>query len=132
LEQINNTVKTKVTRVSGLIKTKPVGGPPQPDFINGVAEIETSLLPQKLLCVLQDIESDLGRERVIKWGARTMDLDILFYGNEVINDTNLKIPHPLLHLREFVLEPLSELAPKLIHPEFDKSVEELLRALKMK
>lgn len=132
MEQVNNTVETKVTRVSGLIKTKPVGGPPQPDFINGVAEIETSLLPQKLLCVLQDIESNLGRKRVIKWGARTMDLDILFYGNEVINDTNLKIPHPLLHLREFVLEPLSELAPKLIHPEFDKSVEELLRTLKMK
>lgn len=101
--------KVKVKRISSIYETKPVGGPPQEDFLNGVFEIETSLSPFMLLEELQKIEKYLGRKRSVKNGPRTIDLDILLFGNKKIDTKELKIPHPRMHKREFVLRGLREL-----------------------
>ncbi len=118
-----------VTKISPLYETKPVGGPPQPDYINAALEINTQLHPGQLLDRLHEIENDLGRERTVKWGPRTIDLDILLYGNEVVDNERLTIPHPLMHEREFALAPLSEIAPNVEHPILRKTIRELLNNL---
>lgn len=101
-----------------------------PDYINGVARVETNLAPQVLLSRLQEIESKLGRVRTgEKWEPRTIDLDILFYGDEIIDLPDLKIPHPELHKRLFVLNPLCDIAPDLIHPAIKKSVKEMKKGV---
>lgn len=115
-----------IVTVSSLYETEPVGKEDQPDFINCVAEIDTDLAPHDFLERLNVVEEKLGRVRDEKWGPRTIDLDIIFYGDQVINDNDLEIPHPRAHLRRFVLEPLCEIAPKFIHPKFNLPVEELL------
>jgi 2-amino-4-hydroxy-6-hydroxymethyldihydropteridine diphosphokinase len=101
-------------------------------FANSVIEIETELPSADLLKKLLAIEEEMGRKRVKgkKWGSRVVDLDILFYDNEIVNKRNLKIPHPRLQERRFVLLPLSELAPQLIHPSLNQSVSELLATVK--
>ncbi|UCH12220.1 MAG: 2-amino-4-hydroxy-6-hydroxymethyldihydropteridine diphosphokinase [Candidatus Omnitrophota bacterium] len=99
----------EVTRVSSLIETEPEGGPPQNKFLNGAIEIKTKLLPHELLKQLKRIEEELGRVKTIKNGPRTIDLDILLYGDEKINSPDLKIPHPRMYKREFVMRPLKEL-----------------------
>ncbi len=99
----------EVTRVSSLIETEPEGGPPQNKFLNGAIEIKTKLPPHELLKQLKRIEKELGRVKTIKNGPRPIDLDILFYGDEKINSSHLKIPHPRMHKREFVMRPLKEL-----------------------
>lgn len=129
IKMLNEERQVNVTKISTMIATKPVGGPPQPDYLNAAVEIETSLLPDELLHTLQGIELELGRERVTKWGPRTIDLDILFYGDVVVNSEHLTIPHHLLHLRRFVLEPLVEIAQDLRHPHFDKTILELFEDL---
>ncbi len=96
-------------RVSAIYETDPVGGIAQRKFLNGVMEIETSLPPKSLLKELNFIEEALGRERIVKNGPRAMDLDILYYGDEIINDDELVIPHPRINEREFVLRGLREL-----------------------
>ena len=98
-------------------------------FINGVFLLETGQAPRELLETLLKIESRLGRERTIKWGPRTIDLDILFYDDRVIREVDLVIPHPELEKRRFVLDPLSEIAPDLIHPVIKKTITELKEAL---
>ena len=98
-------------------------------FINGVFLLETGQAPRELLETLLKIESRLGRERTIKWGPRTIDLDILFYDDRVIREVDLVIPHPELEKRRFVLDPLSEIAPDLIHPVIGKKITELKEAL---
>lgn len=98
-------------------------------FINGVFLLETGQAPRELLETLLKIESRLGRERTIKWGPRTMDLDILFFDDRVIREVDLVIPHPELEKRRFVLDPLSEIAPDLIHPVIEKTIRELKDAL---
>ena len=105
-----------VVAVSTLRETDPVGVTDQPRFLNGVAALETELAPRELLDVLLAVERRLGRERRERWGPRTIDLDLLLYGDEVIDEAGLTIPHPRLHERRFVLEPLAELAPKLVVP----------------
>ena len=105
-----------VAAVSTLRETDPVGFTDQPRFLNGVAALETELAPRELLDVLLAVERRLGRERGKRWGPRTIDLDLLLYGDEVIDETGLTIPHPRLHERRFVLEPLADLAPKLVVP----------------
>ncbi|HSE84073.1 MAG TPA: 2-amino-4-hydroxy-6-hydroxymethyldihydropteridine diphosphokinase [Thermodesulfobacteriota bacterium] len=115
--------------ISSIYETEPVGNEDQPNFINCAVKIETDLSPYDLLSSLQSIEDNLGRERVQKLGPRTIDLDILFYNNLVIESDELIIPHPSAHLRRFVLEPLSEIAPYLIHPVLKVSISNLLEGL---
>jgi 2-amino-4-hydroxy-6-hydroxymethyldihydropteridine diphosphokinase len=99
----------QVRQVAGYYRTKPIG-PPQPDYLNSAVTITTSLSPWGLLAVLQSIENNSGRERRVHWGARTLDLDLLLYGQWYINTPNLQVPHPYLADRAFVLVPLAEIA----------------------
>lgn len=99
----------KVTRLSSIIETDPVGGPPQGLFLNAAAKAETALSPREVLNVIGRIESALGRVRTVKDGPRTIDIDILTYDNYQINEPDLVIPHPRMHDRDFVMRPLQEL-----------------------
>jgi 2-amino-4-hydroxy-6-hydroxymethyldihydropteridine diphosphokinase len=106
-----------VVAVSGYFQTKPVGAAAGRGFLNAAAEIETPLRPLELLDLLQSIETELGRTRTVRWGPRTLDLDLLFYGSEIIDLPRLVVPHPAVWYRRFVLDPLVEIAPRFIHPE---------------
>ena len=117
-----------VVAVSPLRETDPVGVTEQPRFLNGVAALETELSPRELLDVLLAVERRLGRERRERWGPRTIDLDLLLYGDEAIDEDGLTVPHPRLHERRFVLEALAELAPTLVIPGLGR-VEDLLAEL---
>ncbi len=112
---------------SSFYETAPIGIENQDWFINSVIKIKTTLLPLNLLDNLLAIEGKMGRVRRIKWGPRIIDLDLLFYEDLIITETNLKVPHPELHKRKFVLEPLKEIAPKLLHPVLKKTIEELAK-----
>ena len=103
-------------------ETAPWGVTDQPDFLNLVISIQTRLEPLQILEITQSIENQLGRVRKEKWGARLIDIDILFYGNEIIDEPNLKIPHPLLQERDFALSPLAEIAPNFVHPVLGETV----------
>ena len=117
-----------VVSVSSLRETEPWGPVEQPRFLNGAVEVETSLEPRELLGVLLDIERRLGRVREERFGPRTIDLDLLLYGEAVIDEPGLVVPHPRLYERAFALEPLHELAPELVVPGRG-SVADLLAAL---
>ncbi len=119
----------QVKRVSSFFCTEPVGHTDQEDFINAVVELETDLSPLALLAACHVVEDALGRSRLVHWGPRTIDLDILLYGDEVIDTAELSVPHPLMATRRFVLVPLCEIAPKAVHPTSLKSVDQLLREL---
>jgi len=101
----------EVIRSSRVYETEPVGGPAQPDFLNAVIEIETSLSPRELLAVCQHVEQSLHRVRQVRWGPRTIDVDILTFGEETVDEPDLQVPHPRMHERGFVLAPLLELDP---------------------
>ncbi|MDO9516409.1 MAG: 2-amino-4-hydroxy-6-hydroxymethyldihydropteridine diphosphokinase [Syntrophales bacterium] len=118
-----------VLRCSSLYRTQPVGFEEQDWFVNGVIEVRTALGPRPLMDALLGVEDKMGRVRNGKWGPRIIDIDILFYGQTVINEKNLVIPHPRLHKRRFVLVPLDEIAPHAIHPGFGVSVRGLLDRL---
>ncbi|HMK44948.1 MAG TPA: 2-amino-4-hydroxy-6-hydroxymethyldihydropteridine diphosphokinase [Dissulfurispiraceae bacterium] len=115
---------------SSLIETEPWGLSDQPRFINGAVAIRTGLSPEELLQVLKSIEAAMFRQHGEKWGPRFIDLDILLYGDVVLNTAQLVIPHPLLHNRGFALEPLAEIAPDTVHPVFEKTIGKLLEVLK--
>ncbi|MFZ5468716.1 MAG: 2-amino-4-hydroxy-6-hydroxymethyldihydropteridine diphosphokinase [Myxococcota bacterium] len=117
-----------VLSCSSLYDSAPVG-PPQPRYLNAVVELECALSPQRLLTILKQIETDLGRTPAGRWAPRTVDLDILLWEGRVVADVNLQIPHLELHKRRFALEPLCELAPAAHHPLLGASVGELLAAL---
>lgn len=104
----------------------------QEDFLNGVVEIETILEAEELMDVLLGIEANLDRKRTIKWGPRTIDLDIIIYDSVVSSNEKVILPHPRMHEREFVLKPLSEIAPYLMHPVLNKRVFTLLEELEKK
>lgn len=125
-EALSKTPGIRLLRASQVYETSPQGGPPQGKFLNAVWEIETSLMPRELLKKLLTIERNLGRERKIKNGPRTIDLDIIFYGGLVVYQDDLTIPHPRLSERWFVLKPLWDLASDFVHPISGKSVCELL------
>lgn len=133
LEKISALPKTRIVKSSSLYESEPLGDATT-WFVNAVIEIETEFTADQLLKQLQAIETTMGRKRVKgkKWGSRIIDLDILLFGKEVIDKRNLKIPHPEIQNRRFVLIPLSELAPQLIHPKLNVSVNELLTSLKDK
>jgi 2-amino-4-hydroxy-6-hydroxymethyldihydropteridine diphosphokinase len=114
---------------SSLYQTASWGKHDQPDFINQVIELSTSLNPADLLKGVLEIENIFGRQRLEKWGSRTIDIDILLFEDQVINSQDLIIPHPYLSVRRFSLMPLSEIAPDLIHPISKKSITELLLEL---
>jgi 2-amino-4-hydroxy-6-hydroxymethyldihydropteridine diphosphokinase len=118
----------EVLAVSGLRETEPVGVVDQPPFLNGVVRIETTLSPRALLDLLLEIERTLGRVRGERWGPRTVDLDLLAYGSERIDEPGLRVPHPRLHERRFALEPLAELDPDLDVPGLGR-VSDALAAL---
>ena len=108
--------QTELLRASSLYDTEPVGDVDQPNFLNAVAQVDTDLAPRQLLWNLMLIEKRLGRERTRPWGPRTIDLDLLLYGDEVIEEDDLRVPHPEMIRRAFVLVPLVELDPILVHP----------------
>jgi 2-amino-4-hydroxy-6-hydroxymethyldihydropteridine diphosphokinase len=116
VELLAATAGIEVVAVSALSETDPVGRLDQPRFLNGVAELDTTLGPRELLATLLDVERELGRERRERWGPRTIDLDLLLYGPEQIDEPGLTVPHPRLHERRFALEPLAELDPDLDVP----------------
>lgn len=119
----------RVLTVSSFYRTEPVPVSDQAWFINGVVLARTALGPKGLLTLLQQIEEGFGRTREIRWGPRTLDLDILLFGNLVLALPELQIPHPRLHERRFVLEPACEVAPDWVHPTLGHSMRELLRRL---
>jgi 2-amino-4-hydroxy-6-hydroxymethyldihydropteridine diphosphokinase len=121
-----NTRAGKIIRESNIYETAPWGAPDQPSFFNQVIQIESKLAPEPLLNELLYIENNMGRVRQLKWEPRIIDIDILFYHQEVIQTTVLTIPHPHLQERKFTLIPLDELAPSLFHPVLRKSIKELL------
>lgn len=120
----------KILKTSSVYRTESWGKTDLPEYLNQVLQIDSELPPQELLRQLQDMEIRLERKREEKWGSRTIDIDILFYGEEQINEPNLIVPHPLLQERRFVLEPLMEIAPSLEHPVFGKTIVQLYTELK--
>ena len=115
----------EVVKTSSFICTEPYGVTDQPQFLNGVCEVRTSLEPLELLHTLLDIEQEMGRVRLRHWGERNIDLDLLLYEDVVMDTPELKLPHPDMQNRDFVLLPLAEIAPELVHPILQKSIEEL-------
>lgn len=115
----------KVEKRSSMIETEPWGAEDQPKFINMAVEIETDLEPVELLSLLKKIECEIGRRPAERWGPRIIDLDILLYDDLIIKMPKLEIPHPHIAEREFVLKPLSEIAPDKIHPVLKKSIKDL-------
>jgi 2-amino-4-hydroxy-6-hydroxymethyldihydropteridine diphosphokinase len=131
VERIAKLPGTRVLRASSLYESEPLGDA-RTWFVNSVIEIETEFPPGQLLKKLKAIEEAMGRKRVKgkRWGSRVIDLDILLADQEIIDHRSLKVPHPELHKRRFVLMPLAELAPHVIHPQLGQSVSTLLATLK--
>ncbi|MCB7092610.1 2-amino-4-hydroxy-6-hydroxymethyldihydropteridine diphosphokinase [Enterocloster bolteae] len=126
VDGIKKLRECRAGRVSGFIETPPYGVTDQADFLNGCMEIQTLLTPEELLDALHEIEAAAGRERIIHWGPRTLDLDILFYDDLVYESEHLCIPHAEMHKRDFVLKPLAEIAPYKRHPIYGETAAEML------
>lgn len=130
IDSIYDDDNCRVNAVSNFIETKPYGPVEQDDFLNGCIEIETLYSPEQLLCKIHEIEANAGRTREVHWGPRTLDIDIIFYGNQIIDTPDLKVPHIEMHKRLFVLEPLNQMNPYMVHPVYKKTVSQLLEDLK--
>ncbi len=129
IHALSKTEGIILQKISSVYKTDPVGYEAQAQFLNGVAAIQTHLPPLSLLHILKDIETAIGRQHRIRWGPREIDLDILVYGDLCLQTEKLVIPHPEMHLRHFVLVPLAEIAPDLVHPVFQETIHALLENL---
>ncbi|HVP13353.1 MAG TPA: 2-amino-4-hydroxy-6-hydroxymethyldihydropteridine diphosphokinase [Phycisphaerae bacterium] len=130
LNALQTTREVEVVKVSKLYETEPVGGPAdQPLYINAAAYIKTSMTPERLLGLCLAIEKSLGRKRGVHWGPRTIDLDLLCYDQEIVVSPELTLPHPMMHERRFVMEPLAEIAPRLMHPVLEQTAREILDSL---
>lgn len=130
IELIGKLENTEVIKTSTILETEPFGYLEQDNFLNACLEVKTLMTAQEFLKSILKIELDMGRVREIKWGPRIIDIDILFYDNEIIGEDNLSVPHPWICEREFVLDPLSEIAPNYIHPLEKKTISML--AIKLK
>jgi 2-amino-4-hydroxy-6-hydroxymethyldihydropteridine diphosphokinase len=120
----------KVIRFSPLIETAPVGGPSNaPPFLNGAVQIETSLGARNLMTELLAIETSLGRQRRDRWEPRIIDLDLLLFGDKILSGDDLLVPHPMMHQRQFVLEPLALIAPDVVHPTLQMTIQGLLESI---
>ena len=124
LDQLGNVVA-----VSSFYETEPVEVTTQPWFLNCAVKLETEKMPKQLLKGILDVEQEMGRKRTQNKGPRNIDIDILLFGNSVVETKGLTIPHPALHERRFVLQPLAEIAPEMRHPVFKKTIREMLDAL---
>ncbi len=129
VEDLARLEGVSLRRASSLWASAPVG-PPQPEFRNAAVTLETRRTPESLLAALLEVERAHGRVRAERWGPRLLDLDILLWGDRVVDVPGLHIPHPELHRRRFALEPLAELAPEARHPVLQKTVAELLTAVR--
>jgi dihydroneopterin aldolase / 2-amino-4-hydroxy-6-hydroxymethyldihydropteridine diphosphokinase len=129
LDELDKCEGTAVSAVSETLKSKPLGPGNQASYLNAAAKLQTTLSADELLKSLQMVETLLGRDRKVKWGPRTIDLDLLLYGNEIIDSSELTVPHSQMHLRSFVLKGMCELAGDLIHPVLKKPMKELNKRL---
>jgi len=130
IEMIDNISGCRITAQSDFYRTAPVGVEGHDWYVNAAISLETDISAHQLLDNLLNIEASLGRERRQKWDPRTIDLDILLFGQEVTEEEDLTVPHPLMHLRKFVLVPMVQLAPNLVHPVLGNTMLELLHKLK--
>jgi 2-amino-4-hydroxy-6-hydroxymethyldihydropteridine diphosphokinase len=130
IQELRAIPGVRVVQMAPIYDTEPMGGPPQPNFLNTVVELETGQVPGDLLAQLKRLEQKLGRRRSTqRWGPRVIDLDILLYDDRVVNEPQLAIPHPRMHERRFVLEPLALLAPDVVHPVLHRTITQLLAQL---
>jgi 2-amino-4-hydroxy-6-hydroxymethyldihydropteridine diphosphokinase len=129
IAKLEQSQEIEIRGTSSVYETEPVGHKEQPCFLNAVLELNTALEPVNLLEHLLGIENQMGRKRDRARGPRNIDLDLLLYDDVVINSDELTLPHPRMHQRRFVLVPLAEIAPKVVHPSLKKTVEELLEQL---
>ncbi len=129
IERVNNISGCRLTAQSDFFRTEPVGVEGHDWYVNGVISIEADIPAPQLLNSLLAVEAGLGRERKKKWDPRTIDLDILLFGQDIIDENDLTIPHPLMHSRKFVLVPMVQLRSDLVHPTLDKTMTELLENL---
>lgn len=129
IENIGKINFTKIETKSNILETKPFGYLEQDDFLNCCLEIKTLLSPTEILKELLSIEIKMGRERKIKWGPRIIDIDIIFYEKEIIEEKDLIVPHPYMEYRDFVLQPLEEIIPNFVHPLLNKRVSTLRKEL---
>ena len=127
IEKISNTKGIEIIAKSSFYQTEPTGGVQQGWFVNSAIEIETDLSPENLLSVLLNLELAMGRIRKEKWGPRLIDLDLLLYGNLILENKDLTLPHPEIQNRKFVLIPMCEIAENLIHPTLKKTIKTLLQ-----
>tara|TARA_B000000565_G_C23654859_1_gene328100 strand:+ start:34 stop:519 length:486 start_codon:yes stop_codon:yes gene_type:complete len=125
LELINNHIG-KILQCSRIYESTPWGVDGQDKYLNQAVQLKTNLIADDILSEIHDIEKKLGRVRVEKWGERLIDIDIIFYNNDIIENKNLCIPHKHMHQRNFVLIPMSEIAADIVHPKYNKTVAELL------
>lgn len=129
LRKLDQPPDVRVTKVSGFLDNPAVGGPDDsPSFLNAAAEVQTTLGAKALLERLLETERSLGRHRGEKWGPRSIDLDLLLFDQQIIESEGLTVPHPLMHQRRFVLQPLAEIAADAVHPRYQKKIRQLLEA----
>jgi 2-amino-4-hydroxy-6-hydroxymethyldihydropteridine diphosphokinase len=126
VERLKELRGCELIRCSRWYLTSPVGKKDQDWFVNGVACLDADIPARDLLGRLLSVEADMGRVRKDRWGPRIVDLDLLLYGMDIVDEPDLKIPHPHMHLRRFVIEPLAEIDPGVIHPVFSKTVSQML------
>ena len=129
IEALSNLPQINIVAISDKIVTEPYGNVEQDVFLNGVMKIETLLPADELLQILQKVEEHAGRERKIHWGPRTLDLDIIFYDDDIISEDDLIVPHPDMKNRDFVLKPLMQIAPYKLHPVYRKTISDMYAEL---